>query len=82
MVPDKLRQPLALVVLFGGMFALYLVYDLFGLGIAAFGFFLCFAVIGIASGYWVGFDGRIDQAVAAMIKRFKERQAAEDDRQA
>lgn len=68
---ENLRQTLALFALFGGGGAIYFGYGAYGLGLAGFGFFLCWAVIGLATGYWVG-RGR-DRIVIEAMRWAKDR---------
>ena len=70
---DSIRQALAIALLFGGIAFIYLWLGVPGAAGAASMITILVCVIGIASGYWIGFDGEADTLVTELMKWLKER---------
>lgn len=76
MEQNWIRQLLALAALFGGMGFIYLWLGVPGLAGAFFGVTITIFTIGIASGYWIGFDGEADRMVTDLMKWLKQKRSS------
>jgi hypothetical protein len=77
---DNLRQTLSIVTFFGGFTLIYLAYGVSGLFLAGLGLCICWACIGLATGYWCGTDGNTERMVTELMrwKRSNGRSASHD----
>lgn len=66
-----MRQALAAFVLFGGLAAVWALWGMPGLAGAGIGMFIFRTGLGIATGYWVGADGRVEAMVSELMRRVR-----------
>jgi hypothetical protein len=69
------RQALAIAVLLGGCTLIYLWLGIPGAVGVGFGISITVCTLGIASGYWVGFDSEADQMVTDLMKWLKQKRS-------
>lgn len=66
-----MRNALAGLVLIGGLVAVWALWGFKGLAGAGIGLALFRTSLGIATGYWVGADGRAEAMVTELMRRIK-----------
>ena len=73
---QNLRQFLAIAFAIAAFAFRYLWLGMNGLAGAFFGVSITICTIGIASGYWIGFDGEADRMVTDLMKWLKQKRSS------
>lgn len=72
---SAIRQAAAIALLFGGCGLIYLWLGIPGLAGAFFGIGIAICTVGLASGYWIGFDSEADRMVTDLMKWLRQKRA-------
>lgn len=75
-MPDKLRQPAAVLALFGGWLLIWLLFGTLGLAGAMLGTSVMWVTVGTATGYWIGTDAASEKMVTELMRRIRQRKSA------
>lgn len=73
---NPVRQVLAIALAIAAFAFIYLWLGIPGLAGAFFGVTITICTIGIASGYWIGFDSEADRMVTDLMKWLKQKRSS------